>query len=79
MRITVKAFNEVRRFTADLPPDGTLELEGGDTVTTVLNALEIPREMQIDLVVFRNGRPAGPETKLGSGDRLVIFAPMTGG
>ena len=79
MQITIKAFNEVRRFTADLPPDGTMDLAGGNTVNTVLSALNIPREMQIDLVIFRNGRPAGPETKLSSGDQLVIFAPMTGG
>jgi molybdopterin converting factor small subunit len=79
MQITIKAYNEIHRFTADLPPNGTMDLEGGNTVHTVLNALGIPREMQIDLVIFRNGRPAGPETKLSSGDQLVIFAPMTGG
>ena len=79
MRVTINAFNEVRRFTADLPPNGTMELEEGDTVHTALHALNIPHEMQIDLAIFCNGRPARAKTKLKNGDQLVIFAPMTGG
>jgi sulfur carrier protein ThiS len=79
MHITIKAFNEARPFTSGLPPDGTMHLEDGDTVKTALNALSIPSETQIALVIFCNGRPASPKTKLNKGDRLVIFAPMTGG
>jgi len=79
MLITIKAFNEVRRFTSGLPPDGSMDLEDGDTVRTALNALNIPSETQIDLVIFCNGRPASPNTKLSKGDQLVVFAPMTGG
>ena len=79
MWVTINAFNEVRRFTADLPPNGAMELEEGGTVNTALNALNIPHEMQNDLVIFCNGRPARPKTKLNNGDQLVIFAPMTGG
>lgn len=79
MHITIKAFNEARRFTSGLPPDGTMDLEEGDTVSTALNTLKIPSETQIALVIFCNGRPASPKTKLSKGDQLVIFAPMTGG
>lgn len=79
MHITIKAFNELRRFTSDLPPDGALDLEDGNTVRAALNAINVPGEMQADLVIFCNGRPASLPTKLGKGDQLVIFAPMTGG
>ena len=79
MRISVRAFNEAARFTAHLPPEGTLHLAGQETVQAVLDALNIPADVQANLVVFRNGRPAASETKLGEGDRLVLFAPMTGG
>ena len=79
MVITIKGFNEVRRFMVDLPRDGKMDLADGDTVKTALDALNIPGEMQIGLVLFCNGRPANPKTKFSNGDQLVIFAPMTGG
>jgi molybdopterin converting factor small subunit len=79
MRITVRGFNETRRFTADLPPDGTLTLEEDCPVKTVLEGLGVPVEIQKNLVLFRNGRPATQATKLRDGDHLVLFAPMSGG
>ena len=79
MRITVKAFNETRRFTANLPPDGTLALEEGDNVKRVLDALAIDGDIQVKLVLFCNGRPATRATQLCEGDRLVLMEPMSGG
>jgi sulfur carrier protein ThiS len=79
MRITVKGFNEIRPFTAGLPPEGTLQVEEGCSVRDVLDGLGIPAELQTKLVLFRNGRPAAPATKLREADQLVLFSPMTGG
>jgi len=79
MRITVKGFNETRRFTASLPAEGTLTVPEACTVRTVLGTLGIPDNVQTDLVMFCNGRPATPDTKLHEGDHLVLFAPMSGG
>jgi sulfur carrier protein ThiS len=79
MRIVVKAFNELREYTAGLPPDGALEVPPGATVREVLTRLGIPAERQGDLPLFRNGRPAFLHTPLENGDTLVTFAPMYGG
>ena len=79
MRITVRAFNETRRLTADLPADGTLVLEEGGSVKTVLDRLGIAEEIQTKLVLFCNGRPAAQDTKLCEGDHLVVLEPMSGG
>jgi len=79
MRITVKGFNETRRFTARLPADGTLTVPEACTVRTVLDTLVIPDNVQADLVMFCNGRPVAPASILHEGDHLVLFAPMSGG
>jgi len=79
LRIVVKAFNELRAYTADLPPDGVLEVPPGATVGEVLTRLGVPADRQADLPVFRNGRPAAHDTPLAEGDTLVAFAPMYGG
>ena len=79
MRITVKAFNETRRFTAHLPPDGKLALEKGGNVKRVLDGLGIAEDIQGKLVLFCNGRPATRATQLCEGDRLVLMEPMSGG
>lgn len=79
MRITVKGYNEIRRFTADLPVEGALQVDEGCMLGSVLDDLGIPGEIQADLVLFRNGRPAARATTLREGDHLVLFTPMAGG
>ena len=79
MRITVKGFNETRRYTARLPPEGTLAVPEACTVRAALDALDIPDSVRATLVTFCNGRPATPASILREGDHLVLFAPMSGG
>lgn len=79
MRVTVRAFNELKDLTAALPPGGALELSAGATVAEVLQRLEVPEDRRSHLVLFRNGRPARLNTPLEDGDTLVILPPMTGG
>lgn len=79
MRITVKGFNEIRRFTAGLPSGGALQVDEGCKLGAVLDDLGIPEETQAKLVLFRNGRPAARATTLREGDHLVLFTPMAGG
>lgn len=79
MRVTVRAFNELKDLTAALPPGGTLELPAGATAAEVLQRLGVPQDRRAYLVLFRNGRPARPNTPLAHGDTLVILPPMTGG
>jgi sulfur carrier protein ThiS len=79
MRVTVQAFNEERHLTRALPPGGALEVSPGATVGDVLARLGVPPARQAKLVLFRNGRPAHPDTAMEDGDTLVVLAPMTGG
>jgi molybdopterin converting factor small subunit len=79
MKISVKSYNELKSLTAGLPHGGQMELVPGDTVRTVLSRLAVSSEKLPTLVLFVNGRVARLETRLGAGDTLTFFSPLTGG
>lgn len=75
MKITVRGFATLRRYTAHLPR-GLMEVPEGATVEDVFNLLGVPASKKIVLV---NGRSKAPDGRLESGDQLVFFPPMAGG
>ena len=63
MRIMARGHHIYRRYTAHLPEGGRMEVADGATVGQVLAQLEIPAGERPPLLVFVNGRPAGPESE----------------
>lgn len=77
MKVEVRLYAMLRKWG---PPDGgplTLELAEGERVAKVTAILGMPQEEE--LVILINGRPAGLQSVLADGDRLVLFPPVTGG
>jgi len=76
MKIAVRGFATLRRYTAHLPPDGLMEVPEEATIEDVFNLLGVPAAKKIVLV---NGRSKAPDARLEPGDQLVFFPPMAGG
>ena len=79
MQITVRAYNELRYLTAGMSGGAHLDLPPGATAADALARLSARPLPSAGLILFRNGRPAALDTRLETGDHLVIMAPMTGG
>jgi sulfur carrier protein ThiS len=77
MRIKVKSFATMRRYTARLQPAGVLELPEGARVKEVLDQLEVPPEQP--LIILVNGRPAEASRILTEDDLMAFFPPLEGG
>ena len=79
MRVEVRAFATLARF-LPLPRSGTtafLTLSEGSTVRDVTEALGIPREMSV--VVLVNGTNAYDDRVLAAEDTVTLFPPLVGG
>ena len=79
MRVEVRAFATLTRF-LPLPRSGTtafLTLPEGSTVRDVTEALGIPREMSV--VVLVNGTNAHDDRVLAAEDTVTLFPPLVGG
>ncbi len=79
MRVEVRAFATLARF-LPLPRSGTtafLTLSEGSTVRDVTEALGIPREMSV--VVLVNGTNAHDDRVLAAEDTVTLFPPLVGG
>jgi molybdopterin converting factor small subunit len=77
MRVTVRAFANLRDHAPGRRERFDLELAEGATVAEVLAAMRLPPAVQTVLLV--NGRRAEAGTGLSDGDEVTLFPPMEGG
>ncbi|SCX97426.1 MoaD/ThiS family protein [Desulfoluna spongiiphila] len=77
MKLELKLFATLRPYLKGTCEDGALEMPDESTVADVIDHLKLPEE-QVRLV-FVNGRHAGRDQVLRSGDRVGIFPPVGGG
>ena len=79
MRIKLKAYASLHRFTPDVPlgKPAVFELPADATVGVVLDSLGIPRDEA--RISFVNGRHQDVDHLLREDDELAIFPPIGGG
>ena len=77
MRIKVKSYVTMGKYTAHLEPESNLEIPEGTTVDAVLKQLSVPLESAKLIIV--NGRHQTNDYVLQPGDALVFFPPVEGG
>ncbi len=77
MRVTVRAFANLRDFVPGRRSEAALTLADGARVADVRTALGVPSHVQAVLLV--NGRRAEAGTALSEGDEVTLFPPMEGG
>ena len=77
MRVTVRAFANLRDYAPERRERFELGLADGATVAAVLAAMRLPPAVQAVLLV--NGRRAEAGTALADGDEITLFPPMEGG
>jgi molybdopterin converting factor small subunit len=77
MRVTVRAFANLRDHAPERRERFDLELADGATVAAVLAAMRLPPA--VETVMLVNGRRAEAATALADGDELTLFPPMEGG
>ena len=79
MKVVVNLYASLTRYRQDGSTSGPIEFDApeGTTVRELMEALHIPLD-EIKLI-FRNGRRAGQDDILCSGDRLGVFPPIGGG
>ncbi|HSV93696.1 MAG TPA: MoaD/ThiS family protein [Desulfobacterales bacterium] len=77
MRVTVRAFANLRDYAPERRERFELKLAHGASVAAVLAAMQLPPAVQTVLLV--NGRRAGAATALADGDEITLFPPMEGG
>lgn len=77
MNIEVKLYFHLQRYSPSGESAFEMEFPRGSTPAHVLTVLGLPEE--VPKVILVNGRPAGLDTPLSLGDRLVIFPPLEGG
>jgi molybdopterin converting factor small subunit len=77
MRVTVRAFANLRDYAPERRERFELELAHGASVAAVLDAMRLPPAVQTVLLV--NGRRAFTATRLNDGDEVTLFPPMEGG
>ncbi len=77
MMITTKGYASFRKYTEDLPAEGSLELPEGTPVSGLMKRLGIP--IGIKKIILVNGRHRSEDHVLLSGDTVVFFPPLEGG
>jgi molybdopterin converting factor small subunit len=77
MRVTVRAFANLRDFAPLGTGSAELSLAEGASVADLLAALRVPPAVQTVLLI--NGRRAVAATRLNDGDEVTLFPPMEGG
>ena len=77
IRVSVRLVGDVRRLSHE-PPDGLVcELPAGAAIAELLAAVGIPADEE--LVIGVNGVLAARDTKLQTGDHVLLVTPMAGG
>ncbi|MEW5908975.1 MAG: MoaD/ThiS family protein [Thermodesulfobacteriota bacterium] len=77
MRVTVKLYNEMKRFAPADQTEFSVELKPGSMAVSILEILKIPEGEKFTLLV--DGRRADAGTPLFDGSTLVLFPPISGG
>ncbi len=77
MKIQVKLFFNLKKYSPYPDPEFELEMDEGLKLGHVLKQLGIPDDFP--KVMLINGRPAKTDQALEDGDLLVIFPPVEGG
>jgi len=77
MRVTVRAFANLRDHAPLVTGSAELPLAEGACVADLLAALRVPPTVQTVLLI--NGRRAVAATQLNDGDEVTLFPPMEGG
>jgi len=79
VRVEVHLFATLERFLPSGSRHGVaiLDVPEGSTASDVTTRLGIPAGLERVLLV--NGREAGPEQRLASGDVLDVYPPLAGG
>ena len=79
MRVQVKLFATLRRFTENVIPGAPFEVELSEaaTLTALLNQLKIPLEEA--KITFVNGIIQDPDYVIKDEDEIGIFPPIGGG
>ena len=75
MKIKLRLFSSLNQY--NNCEDGPLEIESNQTISQLIEALEIPKE-RIGIISI-NGRRADESTRLKDGDALAIFPMIEGG
>lgn len=75
MQIHVKLRGVLKEKT---PPDGTIDLADGSTLTDLLDALDVPVE-RIHLIMINDEQVRDTERSLGDGDEVLLLPPIAGG
>ncbi len=79
MKVELKLFATLARHLPEASDDGsaTVDVPEGSTIRQLLNALGIPDQMPLMILV--NGRDAAPAQTLEDGDVITVFPPLVGG
>jgi len=79
MRVEIRFYANLSRYTAGATKDDTLSLETatGGTVADILREIGVPDEVETTTLI--DGRHAQLNAVVGDGDHLDVFPPMSGG
>lgn len=77
MKVTLRAFANLRDYAPAARGAAEVILADGATVADLLAALRIPKS--VEAVMLVNGRRADAATRLNEGDEATLFPPMEGG
>ncbi len=77
MKVEVRLFASLSKYTPEGLGDGETDVPEGCTAGELLERLGVPADLV--KVVFVNGVHAPPERELQAGDRVGIFPPVAGG
>ena len=77
MQVHVDTYANLRQYSPAGQRSFDLTLYSGATVSCIIDALNIPRT--VNIVILVNGRHAAKDTRLKADDKITLFPPMEGG
>jgi molybdopterin converting factor small subunit len=77
MQIHVDTYANLRQYSPAGEGSFDLTLSPGATVRSIIEALRIPRS--VNMVILVNGRRAAEDTRLNAADEITLFPPIEGG
>ena len=77
MQVHVETYANLRQYSPAGRGKFDLTLISGATVNNIIETLNIPRTVQ--MVILVNGRRATEDTGLNDADKITLFPPIEGG
>jgi molybdopterin converting factor small subunit len=77
MQVHVDTYANLRQYAPAGRGSFDLTLDSGATVSSIIDALNIPGAVKI--VILVNGRRAAGDTRLKAADKITLFPPIEGG